>query len=1087
MAKSDSIEEITPRSDSSKAPPSSTSENNHQNAASSSENPNKNDQHDPSSEIIPNYLCLVNLAWKMYTDHMNGKIYVASKEFKRRQYLESDEHLNELHNAIEKLKSKIPKLKSEIPLTSNKDDHDGGAPSQMIDRELDLLDLAFAEVQEFMESTREEINQARAKSKDKCSIPRQVVRTTTKMKRPRQVVANFNSDSIEEATASSGSTKALPSSPSENKHATSSEMITNELRRFNSTWKKYTNHMNEQINMASEEFKTLRRKYLDHTNAQNNTASEEFKKLRNLGSIEKHFDKLQKVIENLKSQVKGWQIRLTSKEDDHDGGALFQMIESDLLLLDSDFAEAQKQKLTKTDFDKLQKAVKNLKSLVKELQIRLTSNEDDHDGGALFQMIDSDLNHLALAFADQAPKFKETDFDKLQKAIKKLNSKVKYLQIPWTSNEDDYNGGDLFQMMERDLDLLRSSWEEAQKFMESTKWEIDQVHAKFNKLQKANSKEQQKSESYKLKKDIMKLRVRIHSYCKIRSTTDSNRHRYEWPNINGVKDEMMHFFFKESNLGDGKMDFHKIPEPVLSCLLCFFKFPPDAFIRRTTMIYLWIGQGYILEHLQKKYPLVEKEELIRQGYILQHMQEQYPLVEEEDLLSLEEDAGKKIFDALITNGYIERSSLEPNSCKMRPTARSSLYKAALDKGFTPNGIRDLDAESVRVKQIGHSCLINVGEAIINCTFEIFEKMEDIHSLYFGRWQTSATHHIELLDTKILDGMSKLNSLTFLSLRGISLITELPTFIFKLNNLKILDLRACYNLEKIPDEISLLEKLTHLDMSECYFLERMPKSLAHLSKLEVLKGFFIGDSKNNKQSCTLSDLSQLSKLRKLNIYTSVEKFPTTSNLQALQKFQGLLKLTISWGGCSLPGKTGDTAASASQEEGEGEGEGTLHLGLQKLDLQGFPLSSLPCWLWPSNLKDLRKLYIRGGNLCDLEQSLENQGEHWNVEILRLKYLDALEMDWSKLMRLFPKLIYLQQKECSKFNFQGYERSGWSEWKGKENSTVWMHKKAIDTRFWLQKLFSSDVNGINLSSLLGYKQKIAQHNSNTSSRSETALVN
>ncbi|KAH7855889.1 hypothetical protein Vadar_030142 [Vaccinium darrowii] len=862
------------------------------------------------------------------------------------------------------------------------------------------------------------------------------------MKRPRQVIANFNSDSIEEATASSGSTKALPSSPSENKHATSSEMITNELRRFNSTWKKYTDHMNEQINMASEEFKKLRRKYLDHTNAQNNTASEEFKKLRNLGSIEKHFDKLQKVIENLKSQVKGWQIRLTSKEDDHDGGALFQMIESDLLLLDSDFAEAQKQKLTKTDFDKLQKAVENLKSLVKELQIRLTSNEDDHDGGALFQMIDSDLNHLALAFADQAPKFKETDFDKLQKAIKKLNSKVKYLQVPWTSNEDDYNGGDLFQMMERDLDLLRSSWEEAQKFME---------------------------------------RVRIHSYCKIRSTTDSNRHRYEWPNINGVKDEMMHFFFKESNLGDGKMDFHKLPEPVLSCLLCFFKFPPDAFIRRTTMIYLWIGQGYILEHLQKKYPLVEKEELLGQGYILQYLQEKYPSVKKEELRSLEEDAGQKIFDELITNGFIERRSLEPNSYRLSHSARSSLKEKAEVNGFTSNGPLDLHPESVRGKPIGHSCLINVGEAIINCKPEIFENMAHIQSLYLGRWRTSATHHIELPDTKFFHGMSKLNNLTFLSLRGISLITELPTFISELISLKILDIRACHNLEAIPDEIGSLRNLTHLDMSECYFLEHMPRSLAQLSKLEVLKGFFIGGSENNKQSCTLSDLSKLSKLRKLNIYTNVEKFPATLDINALRAFQCLLKLTISWGGFSSPEEIGVTSASVSEEEGEE----TLHPRLQKLDLQGFPMKSLPRWLRPSDLKELRKLYIRGGNLSDLGQLRENQGEHWNVEILRLKYLDALDINWSKLMQLFPKLIYLLQKQCAKLNFKGDERSGWSEWKGEESS-AWMHKKAIETRLWLQQqFFRSDVNSINLSSLLGYQQKIAQHNSNASRRSENSF--
>ncbi|KAH7854085.1 hypothetical protein Vadar_009939 [Vaccinium darrowii] len=977
MANSEIIEEeITASSVSTKALRASPGANHHQKAASSSATNNENDLRD------------VNLDWKKYTAHMNAKIYVAGKEFKRLRNLGCiEEGFDELHNAIKNLELEVQKL-------------------QMIGSEPDLLDSAFAEVQKFMISTREKINQALAKSKDKCSI--------------RSLVLNFKAKQVE--------------NPHQNE-ASSSEKITNDLRRLNSAWKKYTDDINAKISKASKEFKKLRRKYPDHMNAQINMASEEFKKTG--------FEKLQKDIENLKSQVKEWQIPLTSNEDDHDGGALSQLIGCELNLLVSAFDEEQKFK--EADFDKFQKAIVNLKSQVKEMQIPLTSNEDDHDGGGLSQLIGSELDLLASAF-DEVRKFKETDFDKFQKVIENLKSQVKQLQIRLISNEDGHDGGALSQMFGSDLDLLVSAFE-GQKFMESTAAEDNQARVKSNELQKANFEKQQKGESSKLRKDIGKLRALLRSYFEIRST-DSDQHHSEWPDINGVGEGRMHFFFKENELNTDGVKFNEPIEHEL-CLLCFFKFPPDAFIRRTTMIYLWIGQGYILDHLQKKYPLVEKE----------------------DLLSLEEDAGKKIFDELITKRFIERCSLEPNSCKMSPYARSSLYKVAEDKGFTSNGTRDLDPESVLGKPIGHSCLINVGEAIINCKPETFEKMEHIRSLYLGRWQTSAKHHIELADTKILHGMSKLNNLTFLSLRGISLVTELPKFISKLNDLKILDLRACHNLERIPDDISSLKKLTHLDMSECYFLEHMPKSLAQLSKLEVLKGFFIGDSKNNKQSCTLSNLSRLSKLRKLNIYTSAEKFPTRLDLNALKEFEGLLKLTISWGGCSLTKKTGDTTASASQEEGEE----TLHLRLQKLDLQGFPMMSLPSWLCPSNLKELRKLYIRGGNLRDLGQLRENQGEHWNVEILRLKHLDALEIDWSKMMILFPKLIYMQKKKCSKLNFQGDERSVWSEWKGKESS-VWMHKKAIDTRLWLQqKFFRSDVNSINLSSLLGYNQNIAQHNS------------
>ncbi|KAL7164526.1 hypothetical protein ACSBR2_040432 [Camellia fascicularis] len=116
----------------------------------------------------------------------------------------------------------------------------------------------------------------------------------------------------------------------------------------------------------------------------------------------------------------------------------------------------------------------------------------------------------------------------------------------------------------------------------------------------------------------------------------------------------------------------------------------------------------------------------------------------------------------------------------------------------------------------------------------------------------------------------MKQLRFLSLRGISLITELPQFISQVTNLKILDLKACHNLEVVPDWIGLLKSLTHLDVSECYFLDHMPEGLGSLSELQVLKGFIISDSKD-KSSCTINDLTKLPKLRKLSIYTKLLQF------------------------------------------------------------------------------------------------------------------------------------------------------------------------------------------------------------------------
>ncbi|CAL5345927.1 unnamed protein product [Camellia sinensis] len=326
-------------------------------------------------------------------------------------------------------------------------------------------------------------------------------------------------------------------------------------------------------------------------------------------------------------------------------------------------------------------------------------------------------------------------------------------------------------------------------------------------------------------------------------------------------------------------------------------------------------------------------------------------------------------------------------------------------------------------EIELNTLFNVNESFLEFESEYFSMMKELHVLYLGRWQTSPTHHIEVADVKskkknanVLDGLENLTSLRFLSLQGISRIIELPESISKLTNLTILDIRACHNLEVIPDGIGLLKNLTHLDMSECYLLDQIPKGLASLSKLQVLKGFIVSEGNN---SCTLDDLHGFRELRKLSIYVVVDGFPTNKDLRALNQFKVLTKLTIAWGrgSRSFTSKPAEVAIPV------------LPLGLVKLDLQCFPWTITPSWLRAYNLKNLKKLYIRGGKFSDLGQfqkldDKEAENESWEVEVLRLKYLDHLEMDWFALQKLFPKLNYLEKVKCPKLTrFKCDEEGVW----------------------------------------------------------------
>jgi hypothetical protein len=81
---------------------------------------------------------------------------------------------------------------------------------------------------------------------------------------------------------------------------------------------------------------------------------------------------------------------------------------------------------------------------------------------------------------------------------------------------------------------------------------------------------------------------------------------------------------------------------------------------------------------------------------------------------------------------------------------------------------------------------------------------------------------------------------------------------------------------------------------------------------------------------------------------------------------------------------------------------------------------PSWLLPEKLPNIEKLYIREGNLQNLSPDQEN--DKWKVNILRLKFLSNLKMDWKKLLSSFPHLIYLEKYKCPKLTFFPYNENG-----------------------------------------------------------------
>ncbi|XP_057956164.1 disease resistance RPP13-like protein 4 [Malania oleifera] len=435
------------------------------------------------------------------------------------------------------------------------------------------------------------------------------------------------------------------------------------------------------------------------------------------------------------------------------------------------------------------------------------------------------------------------------------------------------------------------------------------------------------------------------------------------------------------------------------CLLCLSIFPENSQIKKKPLIFFWIGESLITRTKNKT----------------------------------AEEVGEIIFEKLVKKGLIQPVPKSPrspvvDSCKIHPWIRRMLISVATQSGFfdfnssgelsyafsksrraclVSGKQEELSSDSNNSKEEELLTLFNVNQQYIRFNADSFARLKKAVVLQLGRWQNSATHHIEVENSDFLDKLRDQKHLRYLSLQGVSRVTTLPSSITELINLEILDLKACHSLEKLPHDISRLRKLTHLDISECYLLEGIPKGIDKLHSLQVLKGLVIESSRRTSK---LGDLAQLKKLRKLSLRFRSSGVNDERELERLKDMVSLHILTISWGKVvSLPMKwEGPKLSKASTFPSISTKSITFPPKLEKLDLRCFPHQRMPDWLRPSGgLEKLNKLYIRGGDLEDLGWK---EGTKWNVKILRLKYLKKLNVDVPRLRENFPELIYLEKIQC-----------------------------------------------------------------------------
>lgn len=354
------------------------------------------------------------------------------------------------------------------------------------------------------------------------------------------------------------------------------------------------------------------------------------------------------------------------------------------------------------------------------------------------------------------------------------------------------------------------------------------------------------------------------------------------------------------------------------CLLCFSIFPENAVVPKKLLVYWWIGEGLVDDPQLSRNKEADEVlgKLCSNGFIK-------PILKNRKLSGFEMDPLVRFVVVVIAErlGFFSFDQMGVPTAEFSSSHRACLVKHK-DGDFSRRELtneKNSDSNKSKENNLDHlHTMFNVNDPYPDFKLDWFSKLKMLNVLYLGGWKGSKGHHIEVEGLEFLGALKNMKYLKFLSLQGISRITDLPDSLCTLTNLKILDLNACHHLESLPKKLEELKNLTHLDISECYLLDHIPKGLGQLEKLEVLKGFVVGSMRKDKDSCTLDDLKGLRYLKKLSITSSRDDFPSENEVTVLKGFENLKKLTIAWGGkSSKAGGMKEALNNTKKEEGDKE--------------------------------------------------------------------------------------------------------------------------------------------------------------------------
>ncbi|XP_059439482.1 putative disease resistance protein RGA4 [Corylus avellana] len=451
-----------------------------------------------------------------------------------------------------------------------------------------------------------------------------------------------------------------------------------------------------------------------------------------------------------------------------------------------------------------------------------------------------------------------------------------------------------------------------------------------------------------------------------------------------------------------KLSYDHLHSHLKHCFAYCSLYPKDYQFDRSTLIRLWIAQGFL---------------------------------KSSDQNSCLEDVGNEYFMDLLWRSFFQEAEIDEFGniigCKMHDL----MHDLAISVAGSMIATLDDDKERNFAEKTRHVSIVSyvINPSSITTSLSKASSMRTFLCLstsgeFGGESDIEAIFSTsKLLRVLVLNGIDfdflpssigKLKHLRYLDLSWNTDLQKLSNSITRLQNLQTLILSFCYKLEELPRDIKKLVNLRHLEIEECDKLAYMPRGLGQLTNLQTLSKFVVYKDPLFRHSSELKELNGLNNLRGTLIIENLRHGKdATSECKAanLKEKQHLDALDLRW---SI--ELGGVIASDDIVDDEVLLEVLHpHPNLKRLRLQGNYGARLPIWL--SSFTNLVRFELEGCTKC---QYLPPLNQLPSLKVVRLTEMDALEYissgsgDSNEFSFFFPSLKEIVLSVCP--NLKGWWR-------------------------------------------------------------------